>query len=170
MDMTGQVEEAINQMKKKLAENNQVIEVNEDGFIYKATCTFNSPASDEQIHSFEKKTGLLLPEDYKEFLKITNGCRLFDNVESGGENDLYSLDDIINYTYENSYEGCYKVACIYQDNIVIDGEAVAKGDKEYLMVKGHIDDFEEGEKLHMGFAEWIEQFISHQGEKFWDKG
>src|SRR5688572_18138795 len=91
MDMTGQVEEAINQMKKKLAENNQVIEVNEDGFTYKATCTFNSPASDEQIHSFEKKTGLFLPEDYKEFLKITNGCRLFDNVESGGENDLYSL-------------------------------------------------------------------------------
>lgn len=50
--MTGQVEEAIKQMKKKLAENNQVIEVNEDGFTYKATCTFNSPASDEQIHSF----------------------------------------------------------------------------------------------------------------------
>ncbi|WP_057914163.1 SMI1/KNR4 family protein [Peribacillus muralis] len=166
--MTGQVEEAINHMKKRLAEKNQVFEAKEDGFIYQATCTFNSPASDEDIHSFEKKTGLLLPEDYKEFLKITNGCRLFER-ESGGENDLYSLEDIINYTYEVPYEGCFKVACIYQDNIVINGEAVSKGDKDYIMVKGHIDDFEESKKLHMSFADWIERFISHQGEKFWEK-
>ncbi|KWW20436.1 MULTISPECIES: SMI1/KNR4 family protein [Peribacillus] len=168
--MTGQVEEAINHMKKRLAENNQVFEAKEDGFIYQASCTFNSPASDEEIHSFEKKTGLHLPEDYKEFLKITNGCKLFETRESGGENDIYSLDDIMNYTYELPFEGCFKVACIYQDNIVIDGRAVAEGNTDYIMVKGHLDDFEEGEKLQMGFAEWIERFISDQGEKFWDKG
>lgn len=167
--MSVQVEEVIDQMKKKLAENNQVIEINEDGLVFKATCTFNSPASDEQIQTFEEKTGLLLPDEYKAFLKITNGCRLFDNVESGGENDLYSLEDIINYTYEEDYEGCFKVACIYQENIVIHGNDVAKGKTDYVMVKGHIDDFEESKPLHMNFAEWLEQFISHRGVKFWDK-
>ncbi|WP_285769010.1 SMI1/KNR4 family protein [Peribacillus sp. SI8-4] len=167
--MTGQVEEAINLMKKRLAQKDLSIEMKGEGIIYQSTCTFNSPASDEEIQSFEKKTGLHLPGDYKEFLKITNGCRLFESRKSGGENDLYSLEDIINYTYEVPYEGCFKVACIYQDNIVINGGAIAMGDKEYIMVKGHLDDFEEGRKLHMSFAEWIERFLSDQGEKFWDK-
>lgn len=167
--MTVQVEEVINQMKKKLADNNQVLEVNENGIVFKATCTFNSPASDEQILAFEEKTGLLLPDDYKAFLKITNGCRLFDHVEMGGENDIYSLEDIINYTYEEDYEGCYKVACIYQDNIVIHGKDVSNGKQDYIMVKGHIDDFEESKPLHMSFSEWLEQFISREGIKFWDK-
>lgn len=55
-------------------------------------------ASDEQIHSFEQKTGLLLPDDYKEFLKITNGCRLFDNLESG-EKMIYTAWMILLITH-----------------------------------------------------------------------
>ncbi|MDQ7862276.1 SMI1/KNR4 family protein [Peribacillus frigoritolerans] len=97
--MTGQVEEAIKQMKKKLAENNQVIEVNEDGFTYKATCTFNSPASDEQIHSFEKKTGLLLPEDYKEFLKNNQWMQSVSKRENQAGKTIYTAWMILLITH-----------------------------------------------------------------------
>ena len=36
-------------------------------------CKFNEPATEEQIATMEKQLGIKLPNDYKEFLKITNG-------------------------------------------------------------------------------------------------
>lgn len=165
--MSVQVAELIRQLKKDLFNHNQVMEVKDEGAVYKVSCTFNSPATENQIQSFEEKTGLKLPEAYKEFLLVTNGCRLFDSLEFGGENDVYSLEDILNYTYETPYQGRVKVACIYQENIVIDTEAAREGRSDYMMVKGHIDDFEEARPLDMDFGEWLEAFIAHHGRKFW---
>lgn len=83
--------QTLNALKKRLNENNNILQIqDEQGYLYKAKCTFSPPASDEEINNFEKQTGLIIPSDYKAFLKITNGCRLFDDINSGGEIEFYS--------------------------------------------------------------------------------
>ncbi|WP_176713595.1 hypothetical protein [Pseudobacillus wudalianchiensis] len=47
--MKNNVGEVLQELQKKLAENEGVIEVNQDGYVYQATCTFNSPASEKEI-------------------------------------------------------------------------------------------------------------------------
>ncbi|KAL6916540.1 hypothetical protein ACHAPO_009078 [Fusarium lateritium] len=51
------------------------------------------PATDEQITSLEKKLDMTLPDDYKEFLKISNG---FGGTWNGYhlDNPLYGVDDV----------------------------------------------------------------------------
>ncbi|WP_088070058.1 SMI1/KNR4 family protein [Gottfriedia luciferensis] len=76
------VKRTLASLKKRLEENGNIIRFQgEEGYLSRVECTFNSPASDEELKSFEKETGFILPNDYKEFLKISNGCRLFDDVE-----------------------------------------------------------------------------------------
>ena len=48
---------------------------------------FASPASDSQIEDFEKTANVVIPESYKEFLRLSNGAVLF-----GGDCQLYSVD------------------------------------------------------------------------------
>lgn len=48
---------------------------------------FNPPASDSQIEEFEKNTDVRIPESYKEFLRYSNGAKLF-----GGDTYLYGVD------------------------------------------------------------------------------
>lgn len=156
-------------MKKRLEENNHVIQIqNEEGHLFDAKCTFNPPASEEDIFNFERQTGFILPPDYKAFLKITNGCRLFDDIDYGGEIELYSLQQIIDLNeHYDQYEGCYDIAYIYQDNIVINSRLISQNRENYLFWKDHIDQFNEAIPLKMNFELWFDRFIISQGTKFW---
>jgi len=163
------VTQTLNSLKKRLEENNNVIQVqNEEGHLFDAKCTFHPPASEEDILNFERQSGFILPPDYKTFLKITNGCRLFDDIHYGGEIELYSLEQIIDYNeHYDQYEGCYDIAYIYQDNIVINSRLVSQNKENYLSWKGHIDQFEEAIPLNMNFELWFDRFVISQGTKFW---
>ena len=61
---------------------------------------FASPASDSQIEAFEKTANVVIPESYKEFLRLSNGAELF-----GGDCELFSVDPNnelkINYDYSD---------------------------------------------------------------------
>ncbi|QBP40982.1 SMI1/KNR4 family protein [Paenisporosarcina antarctica] len=163
------VKQTLNTLKKRLKENENIIQIQgEGGYLAKVECTFNPPATDEEIKNFERQTGLILPNDYKEFLKISNGCRLFDDIESGGEIELYSLDQIIDLNeHYDEFEGCFDIAYIYQDNIVINSKHYSELKKNYLFWKGHIDQFEEAIPLEMNFELWLDRFIISSGAKFW---
>ena len=164
------ITKTIGALQKRLAENNQVIQIQSaQGYLYKATCTFHPPASEEELHEFEKKTGFMLPVDYKEFLKITNGCYLFDDIQYGGETHLYSLEEIL--AYNNAYdphEGCFDIACTFQDNIVINSQMARQNKQNYIFWKGHIDQFSEAIPLKMNFEIWFDRFVVTQGSKFWN--
>ncbi|OUQ86503.1 hypothetical protein B5G50_21460 [Brevibacillus brevis] len=54
-----------------------------EGELHKAICKFNPPVTIEVIEKLENKTDWVLPEDYKRFLLITNGCKLFDDPKYG---------------------------------------------------------------------------------------
>lgn len=163
------VNQTLTALKTRLEENHGFIQIqSEEGFLFNAECTFNSPAKDEEIIAFEKKMGITLPQDYKAFLKITNGCRLFDEVESGGEIELYSLNQIIEYNeHYDQFEECFDIGYIYQDNIVINSKLYMENHNNYLYWKGHIDQFEEAIPLNMNFELWLDRFIISQGQKFW---
>lgn len=162
------IELSLHSLKKRLEENNQMIEVYcGEGYVEKCTCKFNEPATLEEIAAFEEKTGWVIPEDYKNFLLITNGCRLFDHPEYGGENHLYSLDEIISYAVDEPFEGRYTIAYLYGDHLVIDSNLYQKGHPNYLLVKDKIASFKDAFELHMNFELWFDRFIISQGSKFW---
>lgn len=48
---------------------------------------FASPATDSQIEAFEKTANVIVPESYKDFLRLSNGAELF-----GGDCQLYSVN------------------------------------------------------------------------------
>ncbi|MDQ0229220.1 SMI1/KNR4 family protein [Metabacillus malikii] len=164
------VKQTINSLIKRLNENGNIIQVQtNEGYLYNANCTFNPPASDIDISNFEKSTGLILPVDYKEFLKMTNGCRLFDDINYGGEIELYSLEKIIEFNHKgyDECEGCYDIAYIYQDNIVINSKLVSQDKRNYLFWKDHIEQFYDAVPLKMNFELWFDRFVVCQGAKFW---
>ncbi|WP_232510151.1 hypothetical protein [Paenibacillus crassostreae] len=70
-------------------------------------------------------------------------------------------------TYEEPAEGYLKIGYFYQDNIVIDLKKYKEGQKNYLLIKGHIDHFYEARELNMNFELWFDRFIVSQGSKFW---
>jgi len=41
--------------------------------------SFQPGATAEEISSFEQNSSIIFPDDYKEWLKYTDGCELFDN-------------------------------------------------------------------------------------------
>ncbi|WP_338542385.1 SMI1/KNR4 family protein [Paenibacillus tundrae] len=158
----------IDSLKKRL-ENNNLLELQlQEGYLTQATCTFNEPADESDLIEFQRKLGFELPNDYINFLKISNGCSLFDHPQHGGEAYLYKWQDIQEATYESSNEGYLKIAYIYQDNIVIDLKKYSEGSNNYLMVKGYIDNFDESRPFNMNFELWFDRFIISQGDKFWD--
>lgn len=163
------IKKTIFTLKKKLEENNHIVTLElEDGTFTDAKCTFYDPVSDEDIMQFTDILGYTLPEDYITFLKLTNGCRLFDHPIYGGENYLYGLWEIARNTYEEPNDGFLKVGYFYEENIYFDLKMYDCGEKNYLYVKEHIDQFREGRALHMNFEIWLERFIDSQGMKFWN--
>jgi len=163
------INKTITSLKKRLEESNNIIKIqNEEGFVTDATFTFNEPLTDKEINQFMQKLGYELPDDYRAFLKICNGCSLFDHPVYGGESYLYKLEDILSLTYEDPSEGYLKLGYFYQDNIVIDLKKYKDGQSNYLLVKGHIDHFYEAREINMNFELWFDRFIMCQGSKFWN--
>ena len=61
---------------------------------------FASPATVSQIEAFEKTANVIIPDSYKDFLRLSNGAELF-----GGDCQLYSVnlnDEFrVNYDYSD---------------------------------------------------------------------
>lgn len=163
------VTQTLDSLKRRLSDNENTIHSQaEQGYVYHATCTFNPPATEKEMNAFEEQTGWVLPPDYRAFLRITNGCRLFDDVHTGGELELYSLQQIIEYNkQENPYEGCYDIAYICQDHIVVHSSSYLQNDKNYLYWKGQLESFEEAQSLGSNFELWLDRLVVCQGAKFW---
>jgi hypothetical protein len=169
IDSNRLVHKTIASLQQRLQDNGNLLRLQlSEGYITDAICRFNPPALKEDLDHFMTELGYQLPEDYYEFLLIANGCRLFDHPEYGGENYLYRWQDINEFTYEEPSEGYLKIGYFYQDNLVIDLKLSQAGNKDYLLIKGHIDQFEESKSLKMNFEVWLDRFVVSQGSKFWE--
>ena len=131
-----------------------------NGFFTEFTCTFNDPATIEEIDEFEKDYNIVIPPDFKEFLLTTNGMNLLEDI------NIYGLGDILMILETGIYkEGVYAIAYYNGDNIVINSADVSEG--KYLYTGDH-DSVDEFIFLNTNFETMLDRLISINGRIYWD--
>jgi hypothetical protein len=88
-----------------------------NGNFEKFNYTFYEPVDKEDLKRFECKYNCTLPEDYKNFLLITNGIMFYNSADF----KLFNLDEVIeDKEYMGFKEGIYPIGYILEDYIAID--------------------------------------------------
>ena len=59
-----------------------------------AVCNWNEGISKSTLSDFQEITQWYFPEDFKEFLEVSNGCTLFTHPHNGGGVDILDLERI----------------------------------------------------------------------------
>lgn len=87
---------------------------------------WNAPATAEAIQSFENRNKCSLPNDYKEFLLISNGAILYKSEYEDDGYKLLSLEEMEEVTQEMKDDGydisdkCYCfLQCLYSDDVLL---------------------------------------------------
>lgn len=137
------------------------------GDIVNACSHFNPPAIDEEIHKLTIHFSSEFPYDYIQFLKCCNGASLFENPQYGGENIIYSIDDVILYNDTTYQLDKIVVANIVDDRIVIDLSRWRNGEEHYLLLCESMNPVDLTSSFYCNFETWLERFIIAQGSKFW---
>ncbi|MGE7765631.1 SMI1/KNR4 family protein [Peribacillus sp. NPDC096540] len=123
-----------------------------------------------EVEMFESDHDIKLPEDYKAFLTLHNGARIYESVNDDGVNiggglHLFSIDDI-KETQEVEYisEHGIPIAHLLEDcYLVLDIEKLKGGAPNYL----NILEFTELSSLSLNFEIFLDRYIISQGEAFW---
>lgn len=169
MEKHSLVKNTYNGLKKRLdVSHNYIYLQNRDGDVDRYSCEFNRSVSDEEIEQLVNSTKLKVPKDYLEFLKVTNGCSLFNHELFGGENLLFPIDQV-EYLYNNvnKFTDYLLIANIYDDNIVIDCNRYTNGDDNYLLVGPSTSSFDNLRPLGCNFETWFYRFVITNGTKYW---
>lgn len=168
--MLSLVKNAINGLKKKLEISNDYLYLQDrEGNVERYVCKFARPVGDGEIERFIASIGQKIPLDYLDFLKISNGCSLFNHEIYGGENTLFPLDQVeYLYTSVNRSRGYLEIAYISDDTVVIDCNAYSKGEKNYLFVGNSTSSFVDFKSLGCNFETWLYRFITTNGSKYWN--
>lgn len=88
--------------------------------------SWNAPALPEDIQAFEKKNECKLPDDYKEFLLVSNGAVIYKSEYEDDGYKLLSIEEIEQVTQELKNEGycisdmCYCfLECLFSDDVLL---------------------------------------------------
>jgi len=169
------IELIITALNNRLDKENNLIIQRENGEILNVTCEWNRPIADDELQEFSVKTQNVLPKELCQFLKQSNGAKLF-NVEGLGYDffEIFNLSEMQNYIneYETNiyYQSAYNRNWFmignyrgYGDYMFIDSRKVANGEDDYLIyVQGG-----DIQRLPMNFATWLDRFIVTQGARYW---
>ncbi|MFJ7927673.1 SMI1/KNR4 family protein [Peribacillus sp. NPDC096448] len=165
------VQNTLSGLKQLLNNNDQMKSVSVEGEVYNVSCSFNAPIKTTEIETFESENDIKLPEDYKAFLKLHNGARIYESVNDDGVNiggglHLFSLDDI-KETQEVEYisEHGIPIAHLLEDcYLIFDIEKLKSGDSNYL----NILEFTDIKNLNLNFEIFLGRYIISQGVSFWN--
>lgn len=140
----------------------------EDGGVEKVEMIFNPPATEEEL----QKLPFIVPEDYKEFLRLHHGGLIFNDPKYGGGFELFTIDQILEFRAIPGYDfpdDWFPIAYGYDSCcLIITDKTVGNG---YLYVMETGVNFEEDDMyIGMTFEDWLEKFIVAQGSKFWEWG
>jgi hypothetical protein len=168
------VSHTIKKLRKQLNDDSCMFCLTElsNGLVLK--CEFKTPASERECEDFVSNTGLVLPPDFKDFLTLSNGGRLFGLPEWGGGIIIYSLIEVA--TAHAQLEGFLPVGVypIGDDNgeeyLLIDTRVTNFGDREsnYLFWTSALKLSNPTMNLQSNFEIWLERLVLAQGNKFWD--
>ncbi|UAL53825.1 SMI1/KNR4 family protein [Bacillus sp. OVS6] len=167
--MSHSVQNTLTGLKKLLDDKGQ-LKVSYEGQVYTVVCTFNSPTNLNEVDIFEKENNIKLPEDYKAFLSLHNGARIFQLTDEKGEKiggglTIYTFDEIrklqeiemfneLGIPIANLLEDCY---------LYLDIDKIKAGDPNYLNILEFID----LSPLNLSFEAFLERYIKSRGNQFW---
>jgi hypothetical protein len=168
--MLSLVKNTINGLKKKLEMSNEYLYLQDrEGNVERYVCKFAQPVGDDEIERFIASTGQKIPLDYLDFLRVTNGCSLFNHEIYGGESNLFPIDQVeYLYTKVNRSRGYLEIAYISDETIMIDCNAYSMGEKNYMFVGNSTSSFEGFNGLGCDFGTWLYRFIITNGSKYWN--
>ena len=134
----------------------------EDGFLEYVKVTLNPPATDSEID----KLPFNIPADYKDFLKLHNGAKLFWSTEFGGGFELLSIEEILNdlKNLDDCPKGWFPIAFGDEGSRLM----ITPYKKEkYLFWMDTGTNYDDDHYIGLSFYEWLEYFIVSQGSIFW---
>ncbi|KRF54827.1 hypothetical protein ASG97_05380 [Bacillus sp. Soil745] len=164
------VHNTLSGLKKLLDNNEQMKTISEEGEVGSVSCSFNAPIQTTEIELFERENNIKLPEDYKAFLTLHNGARIYeliaeDDINIGGGLEIFSLDEIKEYQeIEYLSEHGIPIAHLLNDcYLILDTEKLKSGNPNYLCIM----EFTELSSLNLNFEIFLDRYIISQGEVFW---
>lgn len=163
-------------LKDRLTDNNTIFVQNEGGFTGEMGFEWREPVTELEIKDFETQHNIILPKDFKNFLKISNGAMLFKDIQYGQWGcKIYGLDEIIdisNQVKSWGYElrpGWLVFATWLGDCDILLFDLI----KSEAGINNYIIDGEQGERVEDwinikgSFEKWIDRLIVAQGAKYW---
>lgn len=156
------------QFKDRLDNNNGIIEAMVKGGDFEKTRNhLNPPATQEDIQRLTDHFSSEFPQDYIQYLECCNGASLFEDLQYGGENILYSVDQVIMANENIEHNDRIAVAYICDDRILIDLNLWRKGEDQYLLLCESVNPVECSGRFFCNFETWLERFLLAQGHKYW---
>ncbi|MFE9944939.1 SMI1/KNR4 family protein [Bacillus velezensis] len=163
------VEKTLQGLKELIDEKGCLKILGNEGAPLETECTFFKGATDLEIESFEKKIKVSLPEDYKSFLKLHNGARIFDLLiygeNVGGGLHILNLEEIEKYMQNGFLEPQFiPVAHLLDGFYLLIDKTKMSTDPNYLWFRGFI----EYEPMQLNFEIFLDRYIMSQGANFWE--
>lgn len=159
-------------LKERLDSEGTTILLNEEGFNEKAKCSFEEPATIEEITKAEKEFKFKFPDDYKQFLLLHNGATIFsrldeDGRELGGELWLFSIDEVREAIedYELKKGNYLPIGSVFDQSLAISSEPLKKGSLNYLCIAEIVDEYE---SIELNLELFLSRYITSSGQNFWE--
>ncbi|MVO97943.1 SMI1/KNR4 family protein [Paenibacillus lutrae] len=160
------VDKTITGLKELYKDTHRLIQ-SSDGYLYNTKCVFNEPATIQQITSLCNEKKWTLPEDYKQFLLITNGAKIFYDEYYGMSWEFFNINDLLTLPYLQFPDHLVPIAFHIGDFLVIDTNKVDEGN--YLSFQDHEESLSSPSVLfNYGFDVWLDRLVVCQGTKFWE--
>ncbi|MBU3230542.1 SMI1/KNR4 family protein [Shouchella clausii] len=132
-------------------------------------CSFNEPVTENHLSQFEKDQGINIPSDFKEFLSLHNGARIYGNLlfgePAGGGLRLFNLDQMKEAQKYLDTKDIPIAFLLEECHLIINKKKVKKRNPNYLYI---LEDVDEPRPLNSSFEMFLERYILSQGSVFWD--
>lgn len=134
------------------------------------TFSKNLPATENEIISMKAK--LTIPEDYIDFLKVNNGCTLFQFQNLGGfellgTKEIESETNFQRKNYKEDWDDSLIVFC----KLISEGDFISfrsKKDNSYDVLDCYHDDIPKNWTVICdSFDYFLERLINEKGKSFW---
>lgn len=171
MSIYNLVELTLNALRQRLDNDGRLKIQAEFGYCEMAKCSFNPPTTAKEIDNFFSAYNLKVPYDYKQFLLLHNGARLF--VSPGGGFELFGLDEIyklyIEYDYINIIpEGWFPIGTDNGDMLFINSTKYTNSRECGYLFWTEMLFVDDALELDLSFERWLEKFIITNGVQFWN--
>ncbi|MBX4262816.1 SMI1/KNR4 family protein [Clostridium estertheticum] len=163
-------------LKEKTSTRNTLSYTDIFGQTIEVGFSWKNPASEEEINEFESSNNIKLPKRYKEFLKVSNGAVIYEDIEDGGSGyRILGLTEILEST-KHRIEWGYdlKDYCIVfaevmgnSDFLLFDLKKSEDKGNDYIIDGDTGYPVDEWEYVKGDFFHFINRLITTNGSMYW---